>query len=241
VIYKPSNISPSDEKVLRKECSQTAISIATEKSLFKHIPHLKDSYVDKLLSPLTEIVLWECDHGKGKSQIEIANSIRQKFKVVAKNSGIYEHDYQKNLAMPRVMQAVPAHLAVLAHKTIQKMTEAHNIQVKSLSQKFMRQGRGFTEIKKPFEQNENGSIYKGSRYNVEFSLSPLELEACQGKTVCLLSHLKTDTPDVCRVQVVAFSRDTLWNLHTGFFRQGTNLLHQKDSFSGTFQSLSDSS
>ncbi len=88
---------------------------------------------------------------------------------------------------------------------IYRSPQHHNIQVNSLSQQFMKQERGFADIKKPFQQNKNeGSIYKGSRYNVEFSLSPLELEACQGKTVCLLSHLKTDTPDVCRVQVVAF-------------------------------------
>jgi len=82
--------------------------------------------------------------------------------------------------------------------------EKHTALVQSLSQKFMRQGRGFSELKKPFQQTADGSIYKGNRYNVEFPLSPVELEACQGKTVCLYSHLKTDTPDVCRVQVVAF-------------------------------------
>ena len=87
---------------------------------------------------------------------------------------------------------------------IYRSPQHHNIQVNSLSQQFMKQERGFADIKKPFQQNENGSVYKGFRYNVEFPLSPLELEACQGKTVWLLSHLKTDTSDVCRVQVVAF-------------------------------------
>jgi hypothetical protein len=102
-------------------------------------------------------------------------------------------------------EAAKKKLQAIKEEQLKKLNqEKHNALVNSLSQKFMRQGRGFSEIKKPFQQTADGSIYKGSRYNVEFPLSPVELEACQGKTVCLYSHLKTDTSDVCRVQVVAF-------------------------------------
>jgi hypothetical protein len=68
----------------------------------------------------------------------------------------------------------------------------------------MRQERWFSDIQKPFQQNGKESVYKGFNYNINVPLSPLELEACQGKTVCVLSSLKTDTPGICRVQVVAF-------------------------------------
>jgi len=96
-------------------------------------------------------------------------------------------------------------LQAIKEEQLKKLNqEKHKEEVKSLSQKFMRQERWFSDIQKPFQQNGKESVYKGFNYNINVPLSPLELEACQGKTVCVLSSLKTDTPGICRVQVVAF-------------------------------------
>jgi hypothetical protein len=140
-----------------------------------------------------DVVITDWKNNRASNKVKLSDYLETKKKIELEKAKKAEEAEKKKL------QAIK-------EEQLKKLNqEKHNALVNSMSQKFMRQGRGFSEIKKPFQQTETeGSIYKGFRYNVEFPLSPVELEACQGKTVCLHSHLKTDTPDVCRVQVVAF-------------------------------------